>query len=130
MDIEATGTTGVAGTDRGVTGAPRVPALRLLQAVGFVATLDRFAMAPVFVVIAVDLDVSVAAVVGALSVYFLAYGLSQPVWGLISDRLGRVRTMRLALAMAGLLGLGSALVAGSLPVLAVLRGLTGAFFGA
>ena len=39
----------------------------------------------------------------AAGAYFLAYGLMQPVWGTVSDRLGRVRTMRLTLLLAGLL---------------------------
>ena len=41
-------------------------------------------------------------------VYFLAYGLMQPVWGIVSDRLGRVRTLRITLAVAALATAGSA----------------------
>ena len=60
----------------------------LLQATGFVSTLDRFAMPPMLVVIAHDLGVPLADVVRAAGAYFLAYGLSQPLWGIVSDRLG------------------------------------------
>ncbi|SFK77904.1 MFS transporter [Geodermatophilus ruber] len=93
------------------------------------STLDRFAMAPMLVAIAADLRAPLAAVVSAAGAYFLAYGLSQPVWGVVSDRFGRVRTMRLTLLLAGLLSMAAA-VAGSVAVLAVTRGLAGGFFGA
>ena len=48
-------------------------------------------------------------VVAAAGAYFLVYGLGQPLWGFASDRFGRVRTLRLSLAVAGLLSLVSAL---------------------
>ncbi|MFW3168827.1 MFS transporter [Geodermatophilus sp. CPCC 206100] len=101
----------------------------LLQTVGLVSTLDRFAMAPMLVAMAADLGVPVASVVAVAGAYFLVYGLSQPLWGLAADRFGRVRTMRVALLLGGLLTAGSAL-SGSLAVLAVARGLAGGFFGA
>ncbi|MDQ4055330.1 MAG: MFS transporter [Actinomycetota bacterium] len=103
--------------------------IRLLQLTAFVSTLDRFAMPPMLVVIAHDLGVPLADIVRAAGAYFLVYGLSQPLWGAVSDRLGRVRTMRLTLLMAGLCTLASAL-SGSTAVLAVARGLAGGFFGA
>ncbi|MGK5114862.1 MULTISPECIES: MFS transporter [unclassified Geodermatophilus] len=103
--------------------------LKLLQAVGLVSTLDRFAMAPMLVAIAADLRAPVAAVVAAAGAYFLVYGLSQPLWGVAADRFGRVPTMRVALLLAGLLTAVSAL-SGSVAVLAVTRGLAGGFFGA
>jgi predicted MFS family arabinose efflux permease len=100
-----------------------------LQAVGFVSTLDRFAMAPMLIAIAADLRAPLATVVKAAGAYFLAYGLSQPAWGVIADRFGRVRTMRITLLLAGLLTMASAM-AGSPAVLAISRGLAGGFFGA
>ena len=39
-------------------------------------------------------------VVTAASVYYVAYGAMQPVWGIVSDRLGRVRTLRVTLLLA------------------------------
>lgn len=107
---------------------PHAP-IRLLQATAFVSTLDRFAMPPMLVVIAHDLGVPLADVVRAAGIYFFAYGLSQPLWGAVSDRLGRVRTMQLTLLGAGVATLASAL-SGSAVVLAVTRGLAGGFFGA
>ncbi|EXG81437.1 MFS transporter [Cryptosporangium arvum] len=102
---------------------------RLLQATALVSTLDRFAMPPMLIAIARDLDAPLARIVQAASVYFLAYGLMQPVWGLISDRVGLVRTMRFALLIAGLATAVSALVAGPLS-LALARGVAGGTFSA
>ena len=75
--------------------------IRLLQLNAFVSILDRFAMPPLLIAIAADLDAPLTAVVQAAGAYFLAYGLSQPLWGVVSDSLGLVRTMRLALVVRG-----------------------------
>lgn len=103
--------------------------IRLLQLTAFVSTLDRFAMPPMLVAIAHDLGVPLSQIVTAAGAYFLVYGLSQPVWGFVSDRLGRVRTMRLTLLVAGILTLSSALAWGPVS-LGITRGLAGGFFGA
>jgi predicted MFS family arabinose efflux permease len=110
-----------------VTGRPAP--LRLLQVTTLVSTLDRFAMPPMLVAIAVSLEVPLAQVVTAAGAYFLVYGLGQPLWGFASDRYGRVRTLRLSLAVAGVLSLVSAL-SPTVLVLGILRGLAGGFFGA
>ena len=105
------------------------PWIRHLQLVALVSTLDRFAMPPMLVAIAADLGAPLSEVVTAAGAYFLAYGLMQPVWGTVSDKLGRVRTMRLTLLLAGLFGIASAFV--WTPVLlGVARGVAGGFFGA
>ncbi|MGY1604433.1 MFS transporter [Geodermatophilus sp. SYSU D00815] len=109
--------------------ARRPSPIRLLQLTAFVSTLDRYAMPPVLLAIAADLDAPLSSVVQAAGAYFLAYGLSQPVWGLASDRLGRVRTMRLTLACAGLAAVAAAFAWAPL-ALGVARGLGGAFLGA
>ncbi len=103
--------------------------IRLLQLTTFVSTLDRFAMPPMLVVIARDMGVPLASIVQVAGIYFLVYGFSQPVWGAVSDRLGRVRTMRLTLLLAGICALASA-ACGSPLALGVTRGLAGGFFGA
>lgn len=107
----------------------RVPPIRLLQANAFVSTIDRFAMPPMLIAIAADLDVPLSAIVQAAGAYFLAYGLCQPVWGLVSDRLGLVRTIRLTVLVAGLAAMTAALAPTPL-LLGVARGIGGAFFGA
>ena len=102
--------------------------LRALQAVNTVSSLDRSAVAPMLLVIAVDLHASVAAVTVAASLYYLSYGLLQPLWGVVSARLGTVRTLRVALGGAAVAGALSALAPG-VGSLAVLRCIAGGFFG-
>src|SRR4051794_11562159 len=117
-----------------MTGADVVPTdlprahLRALQAVNTVSSLDRSAVAPMLLVIAVDLHSSVAKVTVAASLYYLSYGLLQPVWGVASARLGTVRTLRISLIGAAVTGVLSALSPG-VGLLAVLRFATGGFFG-
>jgi len=103
--------------------------IRLLQQAAFVATFDRFSMSPMLVAIAHDLGAPLSATVQAAGAYFLAYGLSQPVWGAVSDRFGRVPTMRVTLLLAGLCSIASA-AAGTAVLLGVARGLAGGLFGA
>lgn len=104
-------------------------AIRHLQGMTFLSSFDRMLIAPLVPVIATDLDVPVATAASAATIYFVGYGLMQAGWGLVSDRLGRVRTMRLSLLLAGLGACASAL-APSLALLVVLRALTGAGFAA
>ena len=103
--------------------------LRLLRAAAFLSAFDRFAVAPMLVTIAADLRVSLAEVAAAASLYYLLYGLMQPVWGMLSDRLGRVRVMRLALLGVVVPGLLSA-AAPNLTVLVAGRALAGGLFAA
>jgi predicted MFS family arabinose efflux permease len=103
--------------------------LRLLQLAALTSTCDRFAIAPLLVVIGLDMDAPLSAVAGVASAYFLAYGLMQPVWGMISDRIGRVRVMRLSLLGAALAGVGSVL-APNLLTLGIFRTVAGGCFAA
>lgn len=64
------------------------------------------------------------AVAGVAGWYFVCYGVSQPVWGRLSDLLGRATTMRLALALAAVGGVASAL-APTLALLIAARAVTG-----
>jgi predicted MFS family arabinose efflux permease len=101
--------------------------LRLLRAAAFLSTFDRFTIGPMLVTIAADLRVSLEDVAAAASLYFLLYGVMQPVWGMLSDRLGRVRVIRLTLIGALVPGLLSAF-APSLAVLVVARAFAGGLF--
>lgn len=103
--------------------------IRLLQCTAFVSTLDRFAMPPMLVAIALDLGVPLSDVVRAAGAYFLAYGLMQPVWGMVSDSLRLVRTLRVTLLLSGITTAASAM-APSVVTLSVFRCLAGGFFGA
>jgi MFS family permease len=110
-------------TDR----APRTP--RRLQAIAFVSTLDRFAMPPMLIAMAHGLGAPLSAIINAASGYFLAYGLMQPLWGMVSDHIGLVPTMRIALALAAL-STTAAAFSGTTLALGVTRGLAGACFSA
>jgi YNFM family putative membrane transporter len=103
--------------------------LRLLQVGSFTSQFDRMMIAPMLVVIAAEMERSVEAVSQAAAAYFLCYGIAQIAWAMVSDRLGRVRTMRLALLFAMVAGLASAVVPNVL-LLVVTRGLAGACFAA
>lgn len=102
---------------------------RLLQFATFTSTFDRFAIAPMLVAISHDLGASLGETAWAASGYFLLYGIMQPLWGIASDRLGRVRVMQVGLAGAALSGTISALVP-TVVTLVLARALTGAFFAA
>ncbi|MEQ3550033.1 MFS transporter [Pseudonocardia nematodicida] len=99
--------------------------LRLLQLASLISTCDRFAIAPLLVPIALAFGAPLAAAAATAGGYFLAYGLMQIVWGMASDRIGRVRAMRLAL-IGAVLGGAVSVLAPTLPVLIAARVLTGA----
>jgi predicted MFS family arabinose efflux permease len=113
---------------RGRPHGPRT-SLRLLQVASFTSSFDRFLIAPLLLVIALDLDESIAAVTLAATVYYQAYGVMQAAWAVVSDRLGRVRTIRLALALAAVSGLAAAAAPG-IGALVAARGVAGACFAA
>jgi predicted MFS family arabinose efflux permease len=85
---------------------------------------DRFAVAPLLIPIAASFHVSLAAVSGAASLYYLAYGLMPPLYGVLSDRFGRVRVIRAALVGTALADVLSAL-SPNLTALLVARFVTG-----
>jgi MFS family permease len=103
--------------------------LPLLQLAAFFSSFDRFAVAPMLVTIAASLGASLYEVAATASLYYLLYGVMQPVWGMLSDRVGRVRVMRLTLFGATLAGVISAL-APNLGVLVATRALVGGLFAA
>lgn len=103
--------------------------VRLLQAVSATSSFDRFVVGPLLLTIAADFGVTLAGAAAVASLYFLLYGLSQPVWGLCSDRFGRVRTMRVTLCAACVFGVLSCL-APTLELLVLSRALTGACIAA
>ena len=107
--------------------ATRPPAAVSLAA--FTSSVDRFGVSPLLVILAVDFDVPLSGAVAVASVYFFTYGLSQPLWGMLSDTFGRLTIMRVALTGALVCGVSSAF-APNLVLLTIARALTGGFFGA
>jgi predicted MFS family arabinose efflux permease len=116
---------------RGVVQAPRESpgGLRLLQLAAFFSSFDRFVVAPMLVTIAAALGASLAESTATASLYYLLYGGMQPVWGILSDRLGRVRVIRLTLFGAAVAGVLAA-SAPNLSVLIAARALAGGLFAA
>lgn len=102
---------------------------RLLYVGAFIAYGDRFAIAPILVSVAGDLGESLAAVTVMATLYFLLYGLLQPVYGIVSDRVGRVRVMRFALCGMFLASAASAF-APNLPTLVLSKAAAAAFVAA
>ncbi len=91
----------------------------------FAAAFDNFAMTPLVKAIAVDMKVDLAQATSVASAYYLAYGLLQVPWGLVSERIGRVLVMRLGL-IAGLIGAVASVFATTLEQLLVARFIAGA----
>src|SRR2546423_1371258 len=85
---------------------------------------DRFAVAPLLIPIALSFHISVAAVTAVASLYYLAYGLLPPAYGLLADRFGRVRVIRAALLGTAVADVLSAL-SPDLTALLVARFITG-----
>jgi predicted MFS family arabinose efflux permease len=98
--------------------------VRLLQLACAASAFDRFVVGALLVSIAAQFDVELDTVAPVAGWYFLCYGLSQPLWGRCSDRIGRAATMRLALVLAVAGSVASAL-APTLPFLIGARAFTG-----
>jgi predicted MFS family arabinose efflux permease len=97
----------------------------LLIAAAFIVSVTSQVMNPVLPAIASDFDVTVAQVGLALTAYLLPYGLFQLMYGPVADRVGRVRVVSVALAVAAAASLLCGL-SPNLPSLVVFRFLTGA----
>jgi len=93
-----------------------------------VAIFDRFSLGPLIFPISRDFNVPLAQVAIVATLYYLVYGSTQLVFGMASDRFGRVPVMRVALAGAVAGSVVSAL-APNLAVLVIGRIITGGFIG-
>ena len=85
---------------------------------------DRFAVAPLLIPMAASFHVSLAAVSGVASLYYLAYGLMPTLYGVLADRFGRVRVICAALFGTALADVLAAL-SPNLTALLVARFVTG-----
>jgi len=95
----------------------------------FTSLFDRFSIAPLLLPISNDLHISLPAATGAATLYYLLYGIMQPAYGILSDRVGRVRVMRAAFAGMTIAALLSAF-APNLPLLIAARAAAGALAAA
>ncbi len=102
---------------------------RLLYLGPFVSSFDRFSIAPLLFPIAHDFHVRLAMATLVATLYYLLYGVTQPIYGLLSDQFGRVPVLRWSLAVVVVGSIASA-VAPTLPWLIGARLLTGATVGA
>jgi predicted MFS family arabinose efflux permease len=100
-----------------------------LTAAPIISYADRFGFLPLVAVAASGLGVPGHTIAIAVTVYFLLYGVSQPVIGAASDRFGRVRVLRWALAGLALADLAAA-VAPAPGMLIAARAAAGAASGA
>jgi predicted MFS family arabinose efflux permease len=96
---------------------------------GFLSSYDRFTVPPLIVPIHDALGVSLGAAAGAATGYFVAYGVTQPAWGALSDRFGLVPILRVTVALAGIACVAAALVP-TLALLIAARVAAGALFAA
>ena len=102
---------------------------RLLRAIGFLSFYDRFATAPMIVLIAYETKAGMAAAASLVTVYALCYAIGQPIWGILSDRVGRLRILRMALVGAAV-GSTVSVAAPTFPILLASRAGSGLFVGA
>jgi len=86
-------------------------------------------MPPILLSIAHGLHLPLAQVVGSASVYYLVYGLMQPLWGMLSNRIGLATIIKWGTFLGSLATLSAAWT-NSLLTLTLLRALAGAFFSA
>jgi MFS family permease len=66
-----------------------------------ITSLDRSAIAPLLLGMSREFGTGIATIAAGSSFYFLSYGLSQPIWGRWSDRLGRIRVIQVSLVIGG-----------------------------
>jgi predicted MFS family arabinose efflux permease len=97
---------------------------RILYLGPFATMADRFAVAPLLIPISVSFHISLAAASAVASLYYLAYGLLPPAYGVLADRFGRVRVIRAALVGTAVADVLSAL-SPNLTALLVARFITG-----
>ncbi len=97
---------------------------RLFYIGPFITMFDRGVIGPLLVAIALDFRVPLATAAMVATVYYIFYGGMQLVYGILSDRLGRVRVMRISLAGAAAAGVLST-IAPTLGTLVLARGAAG-----
>jgi predicted MFS family arabinose efflux permease len=100
-----------------------------LRGATFLSSFDRFAIPPLLVPISAAFGIPLGTAALVASAYFIAYGVSQPFWGALSDRVGRVKVIRFSV-VAGAVCCVVAALAPSFTVLIVSRTISGVLFAA
>lgn len=94
-----------------------------------ISSFDRVSIAPLLVPLAIDFHASLALVANAATLYYFLYGITQPVYGILSDRFGRVPLIAWSL-FAVMVGSVFSAVAPSVLWLIIARAATGAAMAA
>ncbi|MFB2891813.1 MFS transporter [Aerosakkonemataceae cyanobacterium BLCC-F50] len=105
--------------------SPRI-SLILLGAIAFMVIADMRVIDPLLRVIANEFRTSVGYTAAIISAYTIPYGLFQLVYGPLGDRIGKLKVMTFAIAFFAI-GTVACAFAPSLPILILLRFLTGIF---
>lgn len=92
-----------------VAARTRVDSTGVLFSIVAISGFDRLCIAALLSPIAQDLDAAVSTVTLAVTAHFLCYGIFQVSHGWLSDRIGRQKALRIALAIMGLANLACAL---------------------
>lgn len=101
----------------------------ILLGAAFLTFFDRALLPPTLTTIADGFGVGVAEIGSALTAHFVAYGVGQLFWAMLSSRMGQLRVLRVSLVLAVLASVASALAVD--PVgLTIARALAGGAFGA
>lgn len=100
-----------------------------LRFIGFLSFFDRYGTPPMLLPLSLGTSLDFAQAVQLIAAYSLFYAIGQPLWGLVSDRFGRLLVLRLALMGAGVGALASIMFSDYVPLL-VARCFTGLMFGA
>ncbi|MFH7029466.1 MAG: MFS transporter [Heteroscytonema crispum UTEX LB 1556] len=107
---------------------PRI-SLLLLGAVSFIVMADMRVIDPLLRVIANDFGTTVGNTAAIISAYTIPYGLFQLVYGPLGDRIGKLKVMTAGITIFAI-GTAFCAVAPNLPLLILLRFLTGMFAAA
>lgn len=98
----------------------------ILGLAGLISAADNWIVSPVLPAIAEDFEVSIAQAGAVLTAYMIPYGAMQPVYGFLSDRRGKAKTLQWT--VCGLaFGTIGCVFADSLIMLCIWRAVTGFF---
>lgn len=98
----------------------------ILGLAGFVSAADNWFVSPSLSAIAANFGTSVAVTGSILTAYMIPYGFMQPVYGFFGDQHDKMKLLRI-IVIGLAIGTGGSALSNSLPVLCVLRVLTGFF---